>query len=267
LLGGKFPHICLSKHPDTRGIRVGFLSKLAIEDEDREDISDLSLNFRPSVPGDGATAEPVTVDKFGRGILRILVRPRADLPIHLLNAHLKSKLLTYPAPPGQTRFQPRNEDERARTAGLALLKRTAEAVALRANANKLLEDNAQNALIVLGDMNDGTDAATTQVLQGSGGSEIDTLGFDRPDAGDDARLFNLAPLIPDIRRYSRIYRGKRELIDHIFVSQELLPGQPRRRPIVDSFIEGSLPSVADDPNARRGEPGSDHAPITAFFDL
>jgi len=72
-----------------------------------------------------------------------------------------------------------------------------------------LEGNAQDALILLGDMNDVTDAATTQILQGPSGSAINIGGFNRRDKGDDTRLFNLAPLIPEERRFSRIHEAVR----------------------------------------------------------
>lgn len=266
-LQGRFPHTLLSTHPDQRGIRVGFISKREIEEN--EDILEFPPKGLPKVPGVDSHGNLIDVTAMGRGALRIRVSPKPDFPIHLITTHLKSKLLTYPTPTGQPRFTPHDENERARIAGIALLRRTAEGVALRVKANELLEGNAQNALIVLGDMNDVTDAATTEILSGPGGSEIGTPGFNRADKGDDARLFNLAPLIPSERRYSRITRGKRELIDHILVSQELLPGQPRRVPVVDSNVEtvGPLPSVTDDPNERRGKPSSDHAPITAIFEL
>jgi len=53
------------------------------------------------------------------------------------------------------------------------------------------------------------------------------------------------------------------------VSEALLPGQPRTVPIVDSYIDiiGAIPSIGDDPHERRGNPGSDHASITARFEL
>jgi hypothetical protein len=51
-------------------------------------------------------------------------------------------------------------------------------------------------------------------------------------------------LIPEERRFSHIYKGNKELIDHIFVSEDMIPGQPRRMPMVDSevFIN-PLPSL------------------------
>jgi len=267
LLEGRFPHTFVSTSPDPRGIRVGFLSKLAIEEN--EELVDFPQGGFLKVIGQEAEERATEVTCMGRGALRILVRPEQDIPIHLINAHLKSKLLTFPSTTNRPRFAPKDENERTRVAGLALLRRTAEAVALRVKANELLENNTEQGLILLGDMNDVTSAATTQLLQGPGGSEIGTRGFDRRDEGDDVRLFNLAPLIPEKRRYSRIYQNNKELIDHLFVSQKLLPGQPRKLPKVDSYIEmmDALPSVSDNPNIRRGKPGSDHAPITATFDL
>jgi endonuclease/exonuclease/phosphatase family metal-dependent hydrolase len=265
LLQARYPHLRLSAHPDPRGIRVGFLSKLVIEE--MEEILVFPAAGLPKVAGLDQQGNLIDVTSLGRGALRIQVSPNPGFPINFITAHLKSKLLTYPSATGRPRFSPRNENERARVAGIALLKRTAEAVALRVKANELLEDNVQKALIVLGDMNDVTDAATTQILQGPGGSEIGTRGFNRQDQGDDTRLFNLAPLLPEEKRYSRIHNGTKELIDHIFVSQELLPGQPRNVPVVDSRVDDNLPSIGDDPNARRGKPSSDHAPIIASFEI
>lgn len=267
LLNGRYPHQKFSAHPDIRGIRVGFVSKLPIEEH--EDIRTFPAEGLPTVPGTDPTGAPTTITTMSRGALRIRLRPRADLAAHCIVAHLKSKLLTYPGRGGQPRFAPRDENERARVAGVALLRRSAEAVALRVYTNNLLMAHPKEGVILLGDLNDGLDAATTQILYGPGGSEIGTAGFDRPDAGDAARLFNLAPLIAEGRRYSRVYRGNKELIDHILVSQALLPGHPRQLPVVDSHIdiEGPLPSILDDPQARRGKPGSDHAPVTARFEL
>lgn len=266
-LRGRYNHQRLSNFPDSRGIRVGFLSKLPIEDE--EDIVEFPPQGLGSVPSLDSQGNLTTDTRLSRGALRIQVSPVSDKPINLIVAHLKSKLLTFPSNNGQPRFSPRDENERALVAGIALLKRTAEAVALRVTINETLEGNAQNAVILLGDMNDVPEAATNQLLHGPGGSQISTAGFNRLDRGDDARLFNLAPLIDETRRFSRVYQGAGELIDHIFVSQELLLGQPRQLPEVDSHIDviGRLPSVGDNPTLRRGDPASDHAPVTAIFNL
>ena len=235
----QYPYRQLSNLPDARGIRVGFLSKLELTDA--QDVADFQGPLQ-SIPGLDRFGNSESVTRMSRGALRVTVQPTSGFTVQLVTAYLESKLLTFPSTLGQARFLPRNEDERAFVAGLALLKRTAEAVTLRVKANALLSDNP--ALILLGDLNDVTDAATTQFLQGPPGSEIGSGGFDLPDRGDLTRLFNLAPLIAEARRYSRRYRNSKELIDHILVSSALLPGTPRRLPEVDSHVDlsGGLPS-------------------------
>ena len=211
----------------------------------------------------------IEVKKIGRGALLIKIKPKDNFYISFITAHLKSKLLTYPSTSGSPRFNPKNENERTQISGIALLKRTAEAVSLRVKANDILENNDGNALILLGDFNDVQDAATTQILEGPSGSRIGTRAFYHKDKGDDTRLFNLFPLINEDRRYSRIHKNRKELLDHILVSQEMLPGEPRRLPIVDSIVDyfNVLPSTSDNPNERKKEPCSDHSPVIAEFNL
>lgn len=262
-----YPYQQLSIHPDIRGIRVGFISKLEIKEH--EDIIDFPDAGLPKVPGIDSKGNFNEVSQLSRGALRILVEPAGMLPVHCITAHFKSKLLSFPSTTGKSRFKPRDENERARVAGIALLKRTAEAVALRIKANEILEKDNTQAMVLLGDFNDVVNAATTQILNGPSGSQIGTPGFVRSDAGDDTRLFNLAPLITEARRYSRINQGNKELIDHLFASQELLLGDAAQLPTVDSHIDifGKLPSVTPDPSDRKGKPASDHAPVTATFEL
>jgi endonuclease/exonuclease/phosphatase family metal-dependent hydrolase len=153
---------------------------------------------------------------MGRGALHVRVQ-KDDLTVDLITAHLKSKLLSFPRP-GGTSFTPRDEEERAQVAGIALMRRMAEAVTLSIRTNGLLEGSDGLPQLLLGDLNDVPEARTLLTLNGPPGSEIGTLGFDRPDKGDDARLFNLAPKIPEERRFSRIHDGRRELLDQILAS-------------------------------------------------
>ena len=270
-LAGCYPEMVCAEHVEpSHGIRVGFASKLPIED--REEIDLFPADSLLLVGANGDRGRPVET-LFRRPVLRIRVRPFPGRPITLLTAHLKSKLLTYDHPnPGHPRFTPRDETEHALAAGHALLTRTAEAVALRALADRLLEDPAAGDLIVLGDLNDGPDAATTQILAGPAGSEIGTPGFDRTDKGDRMRLFNLAACISNPQwRYSRRHFSTTELIDHVFASIGLLPGHPHGRPAVfcGEFPdrEPLVPSMGDQPGHAHGRLPSDHAPVTAEFTL
>lgn len=267
-LGGTYRHHAVSAFPDRRGIRVAFLSRHPVDK--LEDLVDFPPGPALDIQGLSATGEAVPVDRMARGALRIRLT-KNGLTVDLITAHLKSKLLTFPRPGGSS-FTPRDEAERAQVAGIALLQRTAEAVTLRLRANALLEGNQPTPLLLLGDFNDVPEAQTSLLLNGPAGSAIGTLGFDRPDQGDDVRLFNLAPAIAEERRFSRVHHGRGELLDQIFASEELFPlgvDNRRRLPQVDSHIDfqGQLPSVGDHPVERAQEIAPDHAPVTATFDL
>jgi endonuclease/exonuclease/phosphatase family metal-dependent hydrolase len=135
---------------------------------------------------------------------------------------------------------------------------------VRSAANSRLDGHGQDrALIVLGDMNDTPDAATSQIINGPGGSELGTAGADRPDKGDAARLWNLAPLLPPDEQYSRIYQGHGELIDQILVNHRLHQHVTE----MHSLVNRQLPSIGDDPSPRRNATHSDHAPVYARFDI
>jgi len=171
----------------------------------------------------------------------------------VISCHLKSKLLSFPG----GRFNPKDEGERAQFAVYALNRRAAEAAAVRAYATRLLAGDGQHrAVVVAGDLNDEPEAATTQLLHGPPGSEIGTGAFDHPDSGDGQRLWNLAPLIPEDQRFSRVYRGRGELIDHLLVSHVLVKAV---RTVTTGEIE--LPSITDQPGEREDGAGSDHRPV------
>jgi endonuclease/exonuclease/phosphatase family metal-dependent hydrolase len=198
---------------------------------------------------------------MGRGAVAVTVTTDTGVAVRLITCHLKSKLLTFP----NGRFNPRDEDERARYAAYALARRAGEAAALRVALTAALGGHGdQLAVILTGDLNDTAQAATTQLLLGSPGSEIATRGFDQPDRGDPARMWNLAALMPAGQDYSRINQGRTELIDHILASKRLVT--PLSAVAAQAVIQAPLSSIdPTDPTARRDAPNSDHAPVVATF--
>ena len=226
------------------------------------------------IPDDAQTAlandERTVVSSMGRGALRVRVTTEDGIAVDVITAHLKSKLLTFCGPREGTRFDTDDEAERARAAQIALQRRSAEAATLRLRANDLLE--AGGAVILLGDFNDVPEAATSQILVGPGGSQPPSRAFHTADQRDTVRLFNLAGLIAEDRRFSRVHKGRGELLDQIFASEALFPrpedGRPRRLPEVDSDVDfaDGLGSIGDDPRAR-AELAPDHAPVVATFEL
>jgi endonuclease/exonuclease/phosphatase family metal-dependent hydrolase len=267
----KYPHAHVSSFPDDRGIRVAFLSMHAIGAP--EDIVDFPPGPALQINGLNSAGSVVPITRMGRGALRIQVNV-AGVTVDLLTVHLKSKLLTFPRPAGGSPFVPRDENERAQVGGIALMRRSAEAVTVRMRANALLTGNASTRLIVLGDFNDVPEAQTSLLLNGPPGSELGTSGFSRRDQGDDRRLFNVAAAIPESRRFSRVHRGRKELLDQIFASEELFPvneQDKRQGPIqADSFVDFTgqvVASVTDDPNERTSAIAPDHAPVSATFSI
>jgi len=229
----------LSPDADDRGIRVGFLSKLPFEDLER--IRAFPEGTDPVRLEDDGT----TTIQMGRGALRVRVAG-----IDLITTHLKSKLLTFAG-----RFQPSGEDQRARYAGYALNLRAQEAITLRHHATALLKEG--RTVVVLGDLNDEPLAATTQILLGPPGSEFKTGGFGVPDKGDAQRLWNIAPMLPARRDFSRIFNGRRELIDHILISHALTGKLTEADTGTTDLDSVSGPRPASD--------ASDHAPVFARF--
>ncbi|MFN2146062.1 MAG: endonuclease/exonuclease/phosphatase family protein, partial [Anaerolineales bacterium] len=235
------------------------------------DIVDYVPSPATQIFSQSTSGQPVPLSRMGRGALLIRVEKEGH-QITLITAHLKSKLLSFKTTSGKSSFTPRDENQRAEEAGIALHKRTAEAVTLRQQINALIEDRSNTPLILLGDLNDVPSAQTSLLLLGPPGSELGTLGFNRPDQGDDTRLFNLADLIPEEHRYSRIHHGRAELLDQILVSEELFPRNEdgdRILPTADSLLDYTdhIPSVTDNPNVRKDEVPPDHAPVVARFKL
>lgn len=238
--------------PDGRGIRVGVLSRSPLSNI--EQVVNFPAGLRPVQVDDSATA----MSEMARPALRVRV-DAGNTSIDVVSCHLKSKLLSFPG----GRFNPKDEDERVRFAVYALNRRAAEAAAVRAYATRLLAGDGQHrAVVVTGDLNDEPEAATTQLLHGPPGSEIGTGGFKHPDSGDGQRLWNLAPLIPEGQRFSRIYRGRGELIDHLLVSHVLVKAV---KTVTTGQIE--IPSVTDQPGEQAAEAGSDHRPVVAKFEV
>jgi endonuclease/exonuclease/phosphatase family metal-dependent hydrolase len=242
-------HVATSEHGDDRGIRVAILSPHEITAE--ADVSAYPSGALREVPD----VEHGMLTRMGRGALRVRL-DCAGPGLRVLTAHLKSKLLSYP---GDRRF-PRSENERARGAGFATLRRTAEAVALRVHLNTVMTAAAVDGqpsvpTVLCGDLNDGVDAVTTVLLEGPVDGDPH-----RPDKGDPVRLYNLGRMLPPARAYSRIFEGRGELIDHIMVSRDLR----LRVAAVDALVD-DIGSISASVRARDKAVVPDHAPVVARF--
>src|SRR6266702_3144875 len=132
LLEGEWRTVTSAIFEPAHPIRVGFLSRLPFEV-----IADVAT-FPVLVQPVQADDKGATIQKMGRGALAVRIREDSGRDLVMAACHLKSKLLSFPGPGGTSRFAPHDEGERARVAGYALDRRTAEAGTVRALADDLL---------------------------------------------------------------------------------------------------------------------------------
>jgi Endonuclease/Exonuclease/phosphatase family len=114
--------------PDGRGIRVGLLSRRLLREVAQA--TDFPDSLGPVQVDDNGQ----TITRLGRPALKATVT-FGGTKVHVISAHLKSKLLTFPG----GRFSTSDEAERARYAVYALHRRAVEAAGIRAYVTNLLE--------------------------------------------------------------------------------------------------------------------------------
>ena len=136
------PHRAVAA-PDERGIRVAFLSRRVLHDPIQ--IRPFPGGLLPVQVGDDPPGPdgPRTMNLMGRAALQVTVRA-SGRDVHLVNTHLKSKLLTFPGG-----FSPADEDQRARFAAYALYRRASEATTLRTHLDALLAGQGQTRPVIL----------------------------------------------------------------------------------------------------------------------
>lgn len=198
--------------------------------------------------------------RFERPILNARLRNKQGQLLHVLVAHLKSKRPKFLQDEAGNPLEDRDDPRISVRASLrSLVMRAAEAAALRSLVVDLLKDTHE-PLILMGDLNDGPHAVTTQMVAATA-----EVAYNR-EARDTA-LFNAyeiqtgATLLRDVA-YSHIYQGYAEVLDQIFVSEEFMPdsrfslGDVRR---VDYFN--------DHLNEGRDRIRSDHGFVRALLRL
>ena len=250
--------------PDYRYNRVTFLTRQQPAQAPRQ-INQWRLPPGAVIHRFNSDGDVEVLPQFSRPAFQITVEYNGQ-EIDIITAHLKSKLLKF-----GNDFTTSNESLRAQSAFFALELRAAEATTLREHVTNLLAANRD--VVLLGDLNDGPEAATTQILYGEplsqprGPEDATSAGsaFQRADEYDAQRLFNVTKLLPENIRWTRLYNGQKELLDHILASQGLMPRVDRLRQVPEmSIINDDMPNmIGAHPIDEDVIP--DHAPVTATF--
>ena len=158
---------------------------------------------------------------FERPILEALIElPGERGTMRVLVAHLKSKRPKFLQDAAGEPLEDRDDPAiQARATLRSLAMRAAEAVALRVLVHARLA-RTREPLVLMGDLNDGPHAVTTQIV-----AATQAIAYDR--AARDSALFHALDVQSEatIRRdvaYSHVHQGWPEVLDQIWVSEEFV---------------------------------------------
>lgn len=206
----------------------------------------------------------IPFQKFSKPVLLVKVALSDKVECTFFVVHLKSKAPILPA-----NCDPLNPEQRAKGQARALILRAAEATALRI----LLLDTLQGTndpVMVMGDVNDGGLAVTSQILTGDPPRR--QLNFHKKRKIWDVMLYSVKDLQEkqshNNHYYTHIYNGHYQSLDHILVSQEWIAQNPHRVGkvlYVSVFNDHLIDETLSDFKVKPWQ--SDHGQVVAYFRL
>ncbi len=205
------------------------------------------------------TARPPDDDakmiSWERPILHVTIDLPMALRLELINVHLKSKN------PGDVPGQKVNTFTWRTSAGwaegyfLSSMRRVGQALEVRIVVDELFDARPDALVCVCGDFNADADDVPVAAIRG-----------DVEETGNSALAGRvLAPCertIPEPARYSLLYHGRGEMIDHVLASRELLAFY-RGAEVHNELLHDESVAFAGDVKF----PESDHAPVVAEFEV
>ncbi|MEM9158502.1 MAG: endonuclease/exonuclease/phosphatase family protein [Verrucomicrobiota bacterium] len=230
-------------------------------------IEDFPTEFKMQSGGDDAQSSNIAVqlDRFSRPVLKFKVKPRSNgRLVTVYVVHLKSKL------PSKIYYEDWYRDNRdyykrhteAIGAGLATVRRTAEAVALRMLLTEEMK-GTDTPVVVLGDLNDGHRSNTLNILTGQPNYILS--GLDK--GGGDIDLYSAASLqaFRSERNvyYTHIHQSVQETLDHILVSQEFYDNSRKR---IWAFKGYDILNDHLNDDAHKEDGTTDHGVVRARFE-
>lgn len=232
--------------------RLALVSRFPVSDV--ETITHFPDTARIHIPlrvADGSITDiPVAIDQFQRPVLKARVDVEGT-PVLVFVAHLKSKgPIIATGEDGQDPWQA--------SMGMArsTMVRAAEAVALR---HLILAELARSRtpVIVLGDLNDTREAASTQIVCGAAPDEEDTWAEKRDKWDTVLYPTDRIALQRSSSVHTHIFNGERDILDHILVSEEF---NSRNRNRIGTVVRHSVINdhLRDTPDAPQRKGASDH---------
>ena len=173
--------------------------------------------------------------------------------LHLINLHLKSKRPVNIRGQKEDAFRWRSASGWAEGFFLSSMQRVGQAIEVRHLVDSIFDEDENARIIVCGDFNADHDEVPVQAIRG----DVERTG--NPDLSSRV-LVPCEFTIPEPSRYSFLYQGKPEMLDHVLVSRSLL-GDYRSTEIHNELLHDESLAFAIDAKF----PESDHAPVVVTF--
>jgi endonuclease/exonuclease/phosphatase family metal-dependent hydrolase len=190
-----------------------------------------------------------------RPTLHATIKLNADIMLHVINLHLKSRLPSYIEGQQVNTYTWQTASGWAEGFFLSSMKRVGQALETRMLIDKLFDEDEDALLVVCGDFNAQCDEVPVEAIRG----DVESTG--------NSRLIKrvMVPCehtIPESSRFSLLYHGKGRMIDHLLVSRALL-AYYKGSEIHNEILHDESIRFSDD----KLFPESDHAPVIAEFAL
>lgn len=188
-----------------------------------------------------------------RPILHVTVAHPALGALHIINLHLKSRLATNIAGQKINNYTWRSAAGWAEGYFLSSIKRVGQALEARTLIDALFDQDAEANIVVCGDFNAEPGEVPVEAITG----RVENTGN---SALRSRVLIPCSLAIPDSVRFSHYHQGHGNLLDHMLISQSLLPRFQHAHIFNENLHDESLPFMSD-----IKYPESDHAPFVAEF--
>ncbi|MCW3974919.1 MAG: endonuclease/exonuclease/phosphatase family protein [Candidatus Bathyarchaeota archaeon] len=206
------------------------------------------------ITSDPPEEEPKKVE-WERPILYTKINVRDDFTINLINLHLKSRL---PSPvEGQKidRYNWKSGSGWAEGFFISSMKRVGQALETRLLVDSIFDDDEEAKIIVCGDLNAHPEEVPIEAISGS----IENTG--NPSLSKRV-MISCEKTIPEPSRFTYLHYGRKRLLDHLLISQSMLPYY-RRSEIHNETLHDETIAFATETKF----PESDHAPFIAEFEI
>jgi len=193
--------------------------------------------------------------EWDRPVLHVAIALPDGRVLHVVNMHLRAPLAAFI--PGQKSgpFAWKSVSGWAEGYFMASIKRSGQALEARLLIDRILDDDPAALISVAGDFNSVERETPLRIITGD---QEDT----RNGSLAGRSLVLLEHSLPEDRRFTVIHRGRRQMLDHLLASRQLLAHyrgiEVHNEALGDELVAYTLVEAA---------PDSYHAPVVAEFDL